>query len=331
VLLLDEPTSMLDREATAGVAGLVKDLVDRTGSGVLVVEHRVSTWLDVVDRVVVLEAGGGVVADGPASAVLDRQGAALAAAGVWVPGRMPQVSRTRRGGIAGDLLLRAHDLQVSRRGRVTPVLDGVQVEVRAGTATALTGPNGVGKSTLALVLGGLARPSAGDLTAGPLLRDGLDEPAPSRWRPRDLVRRIGSVFQDPRHQFVAGTVAEELAVGPKRAGASPEQTSARVDELLERLRLVTLARANPFTLSGGEQRRLSVATALATRPRLLVLDEPTFGQDAVTWAELARLLAEVVADGAAVVAATHDEALVEALADSVLALSDGTAVSQAFA
>src|SRR5690606_32259756 len=93
------------------------------------------------------------------------------------------------------------------------------------------------------------------------------------------------------------------------------ETDRRVDELLERLRLDKLAAANPFTLSGGEKRRLSVATVLATRPRVLVLDEPTFGQDARTWSELVHLLAELADSGSAVVAASHDLLLVDTLAD----------------
>jgi energy-coupling factor transport system ATP-binding protein len=128
------------------------------------------------------------------------------------------------------------------------------------------------------------------------------------------------VFQEPEHQFVAATVADELAVGPRRAGVGAGETAQRVEELLGRLRLDTLARANPFTLSGGEQRRLSVAAVLATRPDVLVLDEPTFGQDPRTWAELVRLLDELVARGTAVVAVTHDDRLVDALADGVLRL-----------
>ena len=89
---------------------------------------------------------------------------------------------------------------------------------------------------------------------------------------------------------------------------------AVIDEVLGRLRLDSLARANPFTLSGGQKRRLSVATAIVTAPRLLVLDEPTFGQDAVTWRELVALLADVRDSGSAIVCATHDTALVKALA-----------------
>ncbi len=203
------------------------------------------------------------------------------------------------------------------------MVDHVDLDLRAGTATALTGGNGAGKSTLCLALAGLVRPSSGELVASQALRGGVAAASPWRWRPRELVTRIGSVFQDPRHQFVAATVAEELAVGPQRAGAGAQEVSARVDELMQRLRLARLAEANPFTLSGGEQRRLSVATALATRPRVLVLDEPTFGQDAVTWAELAALLVELVEAGTAVVVSTHDTALVEAVADPVLVVGQG--------
>ena len=128
------------------------------------------------------------------------------------------------------------------------------------------------------------------------------------------MTRIGTVFQDPRHQFLATTVAGELELGPRRAGLTDTESARRRDDLLERLRLGHLAKANPFTLSGGEQRRLSVATVLATRPRLLVLDEPTFGQDARTWAELVAILGRLAAEGAALVVATHDDDLVTALA-----------------
>jgi energy-coupling factor transport system ATP-binding protein len=185
--------------------------------------------------------------------------------------------------------------------------------VRGGEVLAVTGPNGAGKSTLALLLGGLLTPTSGRIDAGP------DGP-PHRWRAADLTRRIGSVFQDPEHQFVTHRVADELALGPLRIGRSEPEVTAIVDELLQRLRLEKLAGANPHTLSGGEARRLSVATALTTAPRLLVLDEPTFGQDRRTWIELVDLLAGLRDAGHGIVAVTHDNDFAAALADRILEL-----------
>jgi len=267
----------------------------------------------------------GVDADGPPGEVLGRRGAALAAAGVWVPGHLPAPPPRASRGTApsGPACLVADGVAVRRPGLPRPAVQDVDLAVHAGRATCVVGPNGAGKSSLALALAGLVAPSAGAVRASAALTGVARSREPVRWRPRELVTRIGTVFQEPQLQFVARTCAEELAVGPRRAGVPAAEARRRVDELLDRLRLAPLARANPFTLSGGEQRRLSVATALATRPGVLVLDEPTFGQDARTWAELAALLAELLDAGTALLTVTHDDALVAALADDVLTLRAG--------
>lgn len=190
--------------------------------------------------------------------------------------------------------------------RTAPVASrGIDLTLRAGQHLAVVGPNGAGKSTLALTLAGLQWPAAGLVVAAEGLRG---DPGvswdPMCWSSPELIRRIGTVFQEPEHQFVKATVAEELELGARLSGA--EDPGARAEDLLERLRLDRVAEANPFTLSGGEKRRLSVGTALAARPRVLVLDEPTFGQDAITWARLVRMLGELMAEGTAVVSVTHD-------------------------
>ena len=199
-------------------------------------------------------------------------------------------------------------------------LDGVSLNVEKGEFVAIVGTSGSGKSTLGLTLAGLLPPVAGELTASDDLRRGIP-PRPSKWRSRDLLTRIGTVFQEPEHQFLAPTVRTELAIGPRALKLPQAEIDARVGELLDRLRLTHLAEANPFTLSGGEKRRLSVATVLATRPRLLVLDEPTFGQDSRTWSELVAILAELIDDGSGLVMMTHDSDLVATLADATLELS----------
>lgn len=320
LLLLDEPTANLDPAGVLEVRDAVQRCLDKTGATLVVVEHRVAVWKDLVDRIVVLQPGSAtepaVLIDGPPDQVLAQARDMLTAAGVWVPGYLPQTrARTVPAGPgSGSLLMTAEHLAVSReRPRRSgllqgfaaippvPVQSGVAAQVRAGEALTITGPNGSGKSTFALTLAGLLAPVAGTVAALPELAAGAGS-NPYKWKAQQLISRVGTVFQEPEHQFVTGNVLDELMFGPRHLGRGED----RVDGLLERLRLTDLVDANPYTLSGGEKRRLSVATVLAAHPRVLVLDEPTFGQDANTWAELASFLSELLDAGTAVVSVTHD-------------------------
>ncbi|KQR62781.1 ABC transporter ATP-binding protein [Arthrobacter sp. Leaf337] len=352
LLLLDEPTANLDPAGVLEVRDAVGRCLDKTGATLVVVEHRVGVWKDLVDRIVVLQPGSAtdsaVLLDGPPDQVLAEARDMLVAAGVWVPGYVP-ATRARSGaalvGAAGvhgagvngagapaaagvpgngNLLLAAEHLAVSRerpsRRRFkavppVPVQSGITAQVRAGQALTITGPNGSGKSTFALTLAGLLRPVAGKVSATVDLSEGAGID-PYKWKAEQLIARIGTVFQEPEHQFVTGRVLDELMFGPRHLGHGEE----RVDELLERLRLTKLVDANPYTLSGGEKRRLSVATVLAAHPRVLILDEPTFGQDANTWAELASFLSELLDAGTAVVSVTHDQEFSDVLGGTELKL-----------
>jgi energy-coupling factor transporter ATP-binding protein EcfA2 len=315
VLLLDEPTANLDPDGARAIREVLARIAERRDVTMVVVEHRVADILTLIDRVVVIEAGGGVVVDGPPDAVFAREGERLKQLGVWVPGPSP-AAPSRRTTAGGDAIV-ARDLSYLYPRGEAAALDGVAATVRRGSALAITGPNGSGKSTLAMLLAGLLRPQRGEVRAF-----GED---PARLPPRALVRQIGTVFQDPEHQLVAARVDEELRVGPRAIGLPPEEIERRVGELVERLDLAKLAEANPFTLSGGEKRRLSVGTALATSPGALVLDEPTFGQDRRTFAELLNLLAEFRDGGGAIAFASHDELFVNAFADERLRLERGHA------
>jgi len=317
VLLLDEPTANLDPDGVHEVRAAVEHAVTAANATLIVIEHRTQVWADLMTRVIVLDADGGLLADGPPDEVFARSGTPLAAAGVWVPGHDVDLPLLQTVGDAAPVLS-ARALAVSRDGR-RPVRTGLSFDVPDAAATVITGPNGVGKSTLALTLAGLLPEFAGDVVSA-IDMAGRRGRRPSRWRSRELLTRIGTVFQEPEHQFLAQTVRDELLVGPHALRLDTAMANRVVDELLERLGLASLARANPFTLSGGQKRRLSVATVLATGPRVVVLDEPTFGQDRLGWISLVQLLQEEIGRGTAVVTVTHDEGVAQHLGGRRLAL-----------
>jgi energy-coupling factor transport system ATP-binding protein len=320
LLLLDEPSANLDPAAAGSIRDLIGELVRRRSMTLLLVEHRVGEWLPLIDRVVVIEPGGGVYAEGRPLELFARLGDQLASAGVWVPDRRV-VRRRSPTPKTPETMVLADGVGLSYPGSSRPALSGVDLRIRSSEALAVVGPNGAGKSTLALLLAGLLTPTTGIIMAGEALAPGRSREPIARWPARELVKRIGTVFQDPEHQFLTRRVIDELLLGPQRAGIEPALARRRAEELLGRLRLSHLADANPFTLSGGEKRRLSVATALATAPAVLVLDEPTFGQDLRTWIELLDLLAALRDEGRAICFVTHDRDFAHALADRTLRLA----------
>ena len=320
LLLLDEPTANLDPSGIAEVRAAVEAVVERTGATMVVVEHRVDVWAPLVDRVIVV-ADGRIAADGPLREVLEQQGDALRERGIWLPGDdvAAEVGPAPEAAPASSEdapIARVTDLTIGY-GKASPVRSGIDLTLERGVSTCIVGANGAGKSTFALTLAGLLPPLEGtvevetsDGTAGD----------PHEWSSKQLLGRMSMVFQEPEYQFLASTVAEELAIGPRAAGMSEEEIAPLVEEHMEALGLTKLARANPMTLSGGEKRRLSVATALISAPELLILDEPTFGQDRGTWLGLVRLLRAALARGVTLVSITHDPAFVAAMGQRVVDL-----------
>ncbi|WP_460780392.1 ABC transporter ATP-binding protein [Microbacterium shaanxiense] len=210
-------------------------------------------------------------------------------------------------------LIRARGLTVTRGRR--EILHSVDLDIEAGSLTAIVGANGAGKTTLIQALAGVVPPRKRQVDV-----DGLD---PATASPRDLAARIGFVFQNPEHQFIAHTVFDELAHGLRLRHVSEAEIAHRVRQMLGRFGLEHKADVHPFLLSGGEKRRLSVGTALITGPRVLALDEPTFGQDRARAAELLALLDALRREGTTIVIVTHDLQLVAEHATHTVVLADG--------
>jgi energy-coupling factor transport system ATP-binding protein len=313
VLVLDEPTANLDPSAAAAFFDRLAALRATRSTTIVLVEHRVDAAWRLADLVLALGSDGRPIDLGSPEVVLARSGATMRGAGIWLPDE-PARGLRRPPSTAADSVVEAWDVCFGYDRASTAVRDASLV-VEAGERIALTGANGSGKSTLGRLLVGLLKPERGAVRLA-----GRD---PARLSAAELARVAGYVFQDPERQFLAGTVAAEV-----RLGLHADEL-ARVDDLMLRmsLPLERFGDRSPYRLSGGEQRRLSLACVLVRRPALLVLDEPTFGQDRGGYEGLLAILDERVGEGTAILAATHDERFVADVAARRVAMEAGRIVS----
>lgn len=306
VLVLDEPTASLDR---SGVRSVIRTLatLHRAGVTIVLVEHRLRSALRAADRVLLME-GGRIVADRPAADVLSDpvEGERLGLMGKDNARRWAGFKQSHS--LPADerpVLVEAEGLVAGYNGR--DVLRGIDLTLREGEFVALVGANGAGKSTLALALAGLLKPRQGAVryAGGRRPRPGLD---------------VALLFQNPADQLFTDSVDEEVAFGPRNFG---RYEAGAHEETLRALDLYALRGRLPSRLSVGQQQRTALAACLAVRPRLVILDEPTLGQD---WAHLQDLMdrvTELNRQGVAVLLISHDWRLVRRTAERVLVLRDG--------
>ncbi len=310
LLVLDEPTASLDPAGTVTFMSTLAKLRDERAATVVLVEHRVDQAWPLADVVLALDQDGSPIDVGHPRDVLKRSGARIREAGSWLPGEKTSVAIRGEPPPGGPLLLEAKGVRFGY-DRGDPVVRDVTLSVAAGERIALVGPNGSGKSTLGRLLVGLLRPDHGSVDLA-----GAD---PSRMPAATLARHAGYVFQEPERQFLAQTIDEEV-----RLGLTADEL-ARVDDLMGRLGLPLdrFGPRSPYRLSGGEQRRLSLACILIRRPEVLVLDEPTFGQDRAGYEGLLGILREHLDAGACLLAATHDDRFARDVARRVIEIDDG--------
>ncbi|WP_429904154.1 energy-coupling factor ABC transporter ATP-binding protein [Heyndrickxia sporothermodurans] len=198
------------------------------------------------------------------------------------------------------------------------ILKNIHLSIKKGEWTAIVGPNGAGKSTLTLMLAGLLKEQQGEIFYGNKLFKDLDE--------KVRLDSIGYVFQNPEHQFIADTVFDEVAFGPRMKKI--EDIDSKVANILSDFRLLRLKDHNPFILSQGQKRRLSVATMLVDEREFLILDEPTFGQDEKATNEMMKMIQSRVNFGMTALMVTHDMEIVAEFAHQVIVLVEGEVVFQ---
>lgn len=354
VLVLDEPTSALDPAAAEEVLAVLQRLVHDLGTTILMAEHRLERVVQYADQVVLLPGPGerpwmGAPAEVMAVSPVCPPVVELGRLAGWSP--LPLTVRDARRGAAPlrerlegkqpesdagaprtaapvkrlfgrakkentgapEPVAEARALAV-RRDRVQ-ALTRVDLTVSPGETVALMGRNGAGKSTLLSALVGLVAPSSGSVRTGGAV--------PHRTRPRDLVRKVGLVPQEPRDLLYADTVAAECAAADRDAEAEPGTCRALLGELLPSV----ADDMHPRDLSEGQRLTLALAVVLTARPPLLLLDEPTRGLDYAAKARLTVILRRLAAEGHAIVMATHDVELAAELAHRVVLLAEGEVIA----
>ncbi len=206
------------------------------------------------------------------------------------------------------------DVRYAYPGGVVAV-DGVSLQIPAGQVVAVAGQNGSGKTTLTKLLNGLLQPSSGSVAV-----DGIET---AGRRTQELARHVGYVFQNPNHQLFARTVAEELAFGPRNLGIDPDEVDRRVADVAATFGLTDWLAEHPYRLGYPIRKLVGIASVVAMQPSILVLDEPTTGQDHRTSDAIRTVLQDVRDTGVTIVCVTHDMELVAALADRLVVLRDG--------
>ena len=355
ILFLDEPTANLDPAARYDFFQLLRTLSNEQNDlTIIIVEHVLDDLIEMVDQVLLLDPGGVVLTNGAPMDVFDLRDQELDEMGIWLPQVSALGHKLRLAGVpisrlpltVEDAVTEFESLLVHRSiarpvyaeqtDGETPrdpspaismrdlsfryrsgdeILHHVSLDVPAGSFFALIGPNGSGKTTLASHFVDILRPTAGHVR---ILGDDIKTLTITQ-----ITERVGYVFQNPEHQFVEQHVEDELAYSLRLRRCPVEEIEMIVSQLLDSFKLSPYRKLNPFSLSQGQKRRLSVATMLAVGQRALVLDEPTFGQDRNTAHTLMARLCALQRGGVTIFIITHDMQLVADYAQQVAVLVDG--------
>jgi len=329
VLVLDEPISQLDPRGAKEVLSVVKKLSDE-GITIVLVEHRIHEVARWADRIVVLDLGE-IVLNQPAgrafkeTALFKRLGLRLPRA-VWNPGGLNRQAEdasrasASRNPSKGRKAVEIRDLWFSyeSKGSVREkrwILKDINLDIFAGEIVGIMGNNGSGKSTLLYRLAGIYRPQRGSVKiSGKLTK---------RNSAYKLAGTVGMVFQNPSLMLTSDTVYDEVSFGPKNLRLRREERQQRVDKSLAAMELESLKDCHPQALSGGQRLRCAVAAILSMTPQLILLDEPTSGQDIYHIKRLMEVCRELAGQGHAVVFITHDLEVALAYASRIIVIEDG--------
>ncbi|OIK08502.1 ABC transporter ATP-binding protein [Bacillus sp. MUM 13] len=338
VLFFDEPTAQLDPAGRMEIFDLLKQISQMNNQTMVFVEHVLDGCIDWMDRVIMINEGGSIIADGKPEEILLNYNHEMAEAGIWRPKLFPykwgDVVENASHPLSIKLskrlitkpqerrnensLIRTENAEVGYGKKI--IVGNINIDIHQGEWVSIVGANGSGKSTF---LKSLIRLEA--IKSGKIIFQNTEL---KKIPDRELYEKAGYVFQNPELQFITDTVFEEIAFGGRQRNWQEEQIHAKTIQLLQEFGLEAYHNSHPFTLSTGQKRRLSVATMLLFDQPLLLLDEPTFGQDEKSAKELIKRLKERQEQGTTIVMVTHDMDLVDACSNQVILLNKGSVCYQ---
>ncbi|CAJ35299.1 ABC transporter ATP-binding protein [Methanocella arvoryzae] len=307
VLILDEPTSSLDPEATTDIFHAIRRLKERENMTILVIEHKLDRVAGLADRMIVMERGK-VIFDGEPEATARRYIDRIRA-GTPAQASGKRVDATDR----QEETIRVEGLHFGYDGR--EVLRGVDFAARRGEIVGIMGRNGSGKTTFLGHITGINKPGKG--TVKVMGRD------TRRLKVTEISRYAGFVFQNPNHQIFERTVRAEAGFACRNFGYPAEKERIAVNAVLDRYDLSRYSDRHPLKLSFGEKRRLNLSSVLPYDPQVLILDEPLVGQDLVNAARMTKDLRELSAEGKTVIFVTHDADVAYQCCDRIVFFNEG--------
>lgn len=330
VIFLDEPSALLDPVGRRQIWEAVDNIArDRT---LIIVEHRIEEILSIVTRVVLFDDVGSIIADGEPSAVFSKFRKELQTYGIWYPEVWDHYFQTETGmksivqasSLPSDRIepvIELEQYEVLRQGKSMVKVD--HAKVYPGDFIAITGDNGAGKSTLLLGLMSLLK------SEGHYRLHGESVGTKQRKKVASTpMEHIGFVFQNPEFQFVTDSVLKEVAFSLYEDGLPQHEVDRLCEQVLRQFNLTGLESRHPYQLSLGQKRRLSVATAIVRGKSVLLLDEPTFGQDAANTFAILGLCEHIRQKGTAIVMVTHETQIARKIATHQWTMQGGTVVTQ---
>lgn len=301
LILMDEPTANLDPVSTFEIVNLIKKLRDEMGKTIIIIEHKIKEFEHIIDNVIKVENKTTKIVDKCEYIKKYKKSQVL-------PIREHKKYSTK------DPVLEVKDLCYSY-SKDHNVLNNINFALNKGEITALVGYNGAGKSTLTKLLIGFFKPSTGQII--------VNNKKIHKLNPREIGENMGLVFQNPEHQFIKMTVEKELSLSLEIKGLDEDDINKKTKSYLRRFDLLKNRKDNPFLLSQGQKRRLSTASMMINGKSILILDEPTYGQDKDNMKELVELLYKVNEEGTSILIISHDMDLVSSCCDKIIYLDKG--------